>query len=229
MQGFFIKFNFALKSVQVPPGTKIGIERVSLKTTRLLISIAPSMSKTYDIRRLGGDKIALLGLFVAALLTAHLVVGLKSVLLLSEPIPLPRTGLSVSVPMGNGWQSEGKWNYRDGAVELRSFFVIGGNQPTAWVICRYLATAETTTPRMRFEHEADKVNGDIIEINEMRTDMLILEWAHVQGQETPLTKFLGTAVLLDDGQLDIEVIEITGDTKQAEQVFKSVVESVNLR
>lgn len=187
------------------------------------------MSDTYTIRKLGGDKIALLGLFVAALLTARLVVGLRSALVLSEPIPLRRTGLSISVPMGNGWQSKGKWDYHDGASVLSSFFFLGGSEPTAWVICRYLATAETTTPRMRFEREADKVNGVIIEINEMSTDMLILEWAHVKGQEIPRTMFLGTAILPDDGQLDIEVNEITGDAEQAEQVFNRVVESVNLR
>jgi len=205
------------------------IETVGLQTKCVWISIAPSMSDAYSIRKLGGDKIALLALFVVALLTARLVVGLRSALVLSEPIPLLRAGLSVSVPMGNGWQSEGKWDDSDGASVLSSFFFLGGSQPTALVICRYLPTAETTTPRMRFEQEAGKVNGDIIEINEMHTDMLILEWAHVKGQEESLTKFLGTAILPNDGQLDIEVVESTGDARQAEQVFRSVVESVNLR
>ena len=62
----------------------------------------------------------------------------------------------------------------------------------------------------------------------MRTDTFFIEWAHVKGQETPLTMFLGTAIL-GDGQFDIQVLEITGDAEQAEQVFKRVVESVNLR
>jgi len=43
-----------------------------------------------------------------ALSAAHLVVALKSAVLLSEPIELPHGGLSVSVPMGNGWYSEKK-------------------------------------------------------------------------------------------------------------------------
>jgi hypothetical protein len=197
----------------------------SLQTKCVWISIAPSMSDASTIRKLGGDKIALLGLFVAALLTARLVVGLRSALVLSEPILLRGTGLSISVPMGNGWRSEGKWGARD---DLSSFLFLGGSQPTAWVICQYMATAETTTPRMRFEQEADEVDGDI-EINEMRTDMLIFEWARVKGQKRLLTKFLGTAILPDNGQLNIEVMETTGDAEQAEQVFKSVVESVNLR
>ena len=220
------KMRFCAKFVQIPLGTKTGIETASLQTKCAWISIAPSMSDAYSIRKLGGDKIALLGLFVVALLAARLVVGLRSALVLSEPIRLPRAGLSVSVPMGNGWQSDGKWDDRD---VLSSFFFLGGSQPTAWVICRYLPTAETTTPRMWFERAAGEADGDIMEINETQTDMLIFEWAHVKGQEEPLTKFLGTAILPDNGQLDIEVNETTGDARQAEQVFKGVVESVNLR
>lgn len=186
------------------------------------------MSDIYSIRKLGADKIALLGLFTLSLLTAHFVVGLKSALVLSEPITLSRAGLSLSVPMGNGWQSEGKWGSLDGVSVLASSFGIGGSEATAWVICRYLPTAETVIPRIRFEQEAAHAGGDIIEISETQTDMLIIEWAHVRGRKTPLTMFLGTAILPDDGQLDIKVYEITGDTEQAEEVFKRVVESVKL-
>ena len=186
-----------------------------------------SMSDTYSIRKFGGDKIALLGLFVVALLTARLIVGLRSALVLSEPIPLRSTSLSVSVPIGNGWQSNGKWRDHDGVHVLGSSFFLGRSE-TAWVICRYMAIAETITPRMRFEREKDKIDGVIIEINEMQTDTFIIEWAHLKGQKTPVTMFLGT-MNLDDGQLDIQVIEVTGDAEQAEQVFKGIVESVNLR
>jgi hypothetical protein len=60
------------------------------------------MDKTYDIRKIGGDKIALLGLFVVSLIIAHAIVVSKSAILLSEPITLADTGLSVSMPLGNG-------------------------------------------------------------------------------------------------------------------------------
>ena len=67
------------------------------------------MDKTYDIRKIGGDKIALLGLFIVSLLIARALVVSKSAILLSEPTRLTRSGLSVSMPEGNGWKSEGKW------------------------------------------------------------------------------------------------------------------------
>ena len=185
------------------------------------------MSDSYSIRKFGGDKIALLGLLVAALLTARLVVGLRSALVLSEPIPLHRADLSVAVPMGNGWQSGGKWLDHKGIFILGSTFFIGPSD-TAWVFCRYTANAGATTPQMWFEREKGKVDGVIIEIDEMRTDTFIMEWAQVKAHEGQLTMFLGAVSLPDDGRLDIQVVEVTGDAKQAEQVFGSIVESVIL-
>jgi len=188
------------------------------------------MSDTYTLRKLGGDKIALLGLFVAALLAARLIVGLRSALVLSEPIPLPGTGgLAISVPMGNGWQSRQRWDHEGNAFVLSSSFSPGSGEATAGVICRYQAAVKTTSSQMRFEQKARKFDGGIVEIDQMVTDSLIFDWAHVKGDQTPLTMFLATAILSDDWQLDIEVYEITGDAEQAEQVFKGVVESVNLR
>jgi hypothetical protein len=184
------------------------------------------MSDTGTMRKLGADKIALLGLFIGALLTARLVVGLRSTLVLSEPILLRRAGLWISVPMGNGWKTEGKWTNGN---DLRSFLFVGGSQPTAWVVCRYLTTAETATALMRFERQASETDGEIVEIDEKQTDGLIFECARVKGRDRRKITLLGTAILPDGGQLDVEVGEITGDARQVERVFNSVVESVNLQ
>jgi len=81
---------------------------------------------------------------------------------------------------------------------------------------------------MQFEQTARKFDGAIVEINQIVTDSLIFDWAHVKGEEMPLTLFLATTILSDDRQLDIEVYESTGDAEQAEQVFNQVIESVNL-
>ena len=185
------------------------------------------MSETYNIRKLGGDKIALLGLFAISLLTARLVVGLRSTLLLSEPIPLQGTGLSVSVPTGNGWRSQQGWARKGNTYILGSIFSAGPIEGTAQVICLYHA-AGITTPRMRFEQKAREYNGGIVEIDQKVTDSLIFDWARVKGDETPFSIFLATTILSDDRQLDIEVHEITGDAELAEQAFNLVVESVKL-
>ena len=182
------------------------------------------MSETYNIRKLGGDKIALLGLFAISLLTARFVVGLRSTLLLSEPIPLQGAGLSVSVPTGNGWQSQEGWASDGSSFILSSGFSAG----TAGVICRYQPARGMAAPQMRFEQKARKYKGLIVEIDQMVTDSLIFDRARVKGNESPLTAFLATTILPGDWLLDIEVYEITGDVELAEQAFNRVVESVKL-
>ena len=186
------------------------------------------MNKTYDIRKLGGDKIALLGLFALSLLTARIVVGLKSTLVLSDPIPLPGTRISVAVPTGNGWQSQEKWMLRGEVFVLNSSFSAGPGEATAGVICRYQQAVRANTLRTLFEQKAREFDGVIVTIDQIVTVSLIFDWAQIKGEESPLTVFLGTAVLSEDRQLDIEVFEITGDAEQAEKTFKQIVESVNI-
>jgi hypothetical protein len=199
-----------------------------LKIVPPLITIAASMTDTNKVKKLAADKVALLGLFVAALLTARLVVALKSALVLSEPIPLSRTGLSVSVPTGNGWQSQRQWRRQGNGFTLRSDFALGSSEPTARVVCRYLLAAEKTTPRMRFEQEFE-VRGVVVRTDQIHTDTLIVDWAHVTGEEMPLTMYMGTAELPDNRQFDIQVYEITGDVELAEQAFRAVVESLSFK
>ncbi|UCF15496.1 MAG: hypothetical protein JSW59_19015 [Phycisphaerales bacterium] len=187
------------------------------------------MDKTYDIRKLGGDKIALLGLFALSLLTARIVVGIKSTLILSEPIPLPGTSISVAVPTGNGWQSQERWTTGINIAFLKSSFSAGPGKPTAEVTCRYRPTVKASSIRMLFEQKAREFDGVIVTIDQIVTDSLIFDWAQIKGEKQPSTAFLGTAVLSEDWQLDIEVIEVIGDVEQAEETFMRVVESVNLK
>lgn len=186
------------------------------------------MTDTNKVKKFAADKVALLGLFVAALLTARLVVALKSALVLSEPIPLSRTGLSVSVPTGNGWQSQEQWSRQANGFTLGSDFDLGSGKPTARVVCRYVLAAEKTTPRMRFEQEFD-VRGVVVRTDQIHTDTLIVDWAYVTGEEIPFTLYMGTAELPDNRQLDIEVYEVTGDVELAEQAFRAVVGSVSFK
>ncbi|HUU18990.1 MAG TPA: hypothetical protein VMW72_17700 [Sedimentisphaerales bacterium] len=187
------------------------------------------MNKTYDIKKIGGDKIALLGLFVFALLIARLIVASKSALILSEPIKLTQAGLSVSMPAGNGWKNEKQWNYHKNAssYSLSSNFAHGSGKPTAWAYCQYLLAAETTTPQMRFEQRALEVDGVIIKTDRMQIDTLTIDWVHIQKPQTSLSFLFGTAKLPNNHQLDIEVHQIMGDAEMAELTFKRIVKSLN--
>jgi len=79
-------------------------------------------------KKYGSDKIALLGFFVLAVLTAYIITALKSAVTLTDPIELGYTGLSVSMPNGNGWKSEQQWNYEQNTFVRRSFSALSSTR-----------------------------------------------------------------------------------------------------
>ena len=151
------------------------------------------MDKTYDIRKIGGDKIALLGLFIVSLLTARMIVVSKSAILLSEPITLTDTGLSVSMPQGNGWKSEKQWRHYENGSSLRSIFALGSRNPSAEVHCRYVKATETTDLQSLFEHKAFGVEGEIVKVDQIYKDTLTFDWVLIENKKISLIFIFGTA------------------------------------
>ena len=184
------------------------------------------MNDTHETKKMGGDKIALLGLFIAALLIARLIVAFKSSLLFSDSVQLSHTGLSVKMPSGNGWECDKQWKYQENTFTLSSVFPAGSSRPTARAYCRYILGADTTTPFERFDQEAANADATIVETNQTRTGTLTIDWAKVDKPEVFLCVFLGTARLPDNRQLDIEVHQVAGDHQMAEQVFKRIIEDL---
>ena len=202
--------------------------KVSLQKTLRIITMAAIMNDTQGTNKPGYDKIALLGLFILSLLLARFIVVFKSRLLFSDPIRLSQTGLSVSMPSGHGWQSEKQWQYQENMFSLSSLFPLGSDRPTAWANCRYLLSAETTTPQMRFEQRASEIDAVIAKINRTggsRTAPTI-HWARIEKPEVNFNMFFGTSRLPDNRQLNIEVSQIAGDGELAEMVFKHIIETL---
>ncbi len=199
----------------------------SLQKKRRAISITAYMDKTYDIRKIGGDKITLLGLFVVSLLIARIIVVSKSAILLSEPITLTDTGLSVSMPQGNGWKSEKQWRFYENGFSLRSIFVLGSRNPTAVAHCRYTKAAETTDLQSLFELKAFDVKGEIVKVGQMYKDTLTFDWALIKNPKNALIFIFGTAKLSHNRRLNIEVKQTMNDPEMAEGVFKKIVTNLN--
>jgi hypothetical protein len=200
----------------------------SLQNNPHAITITLYMDRTYKIRKLGVDKIALLGLFGASLLIAHMIVVSRSAILLSEPIQLKLIGLSVSMPDGNGWKSNKQWNPYENGFSLRSSFSLGAN-PTAEARCVYNLSAETFDPQNLFVQKADEVEGEIKKVEQIEKDTLVFNWTHIENPKNSRIVIFGTAKLPRNHRLDIEVQQIVNDPKMAEQVFKKIINSLNYK
>lgn len=71
--------------------------------------------------------VVLLGLFALGLGLSSLIVHFRTTIVLSEPVELPGEGLSVTVPIGTGWESLTEWTYeRDNSFTLVSVFRVQG-------------------------------------------------------------------------------------------------------
>ncbi|MHC4482133.1 MAG: hypothetical protein ACYSW4_01150 [Planctomycetota bacterium] len=194
----------------------------------LAIIIVAHMDETYETKKYEADKIALLGFFAAGLLIAHLIVASRHAIVLSEPIELDYAGLSVSIPVGNGWQSEKKWEYHKNTFILKSVFNPGAGI-SATAHCRYLLAGTRASPEILFQETASDIDSVIVKIHQMRTGMLTIDWAHIQDPETQHSMFFGIVELPNGRQLEIAVLQATEDAGRAEQVFKRIAETLTFK
>ncbi len=185
------------------------------------------MNENGYLRKFGGDKIALLGLFVVALISAYLIVSSKSSIILSEPIELPYTGLSVSVPHGNGWQSSRRWTFQNNTFTVGSSFALNNRKPSAWALCRYRLAAETIGPQELFKNRALEIDGQLVTTDHIENVAFTIDCAYISNTRLPINVFLGTIRLPHNHQLDIEIHENGGDIILAEETFIRMVERVS--
>ncbi len=199
-------------------------------------------------KRYIAEKIALLVILVISLLAARLVVGLRAVIRLTVPIELSRSGLSISMPQGNGWRCNGKWVYDDDSYTLNSVFAVRAGSVRSYARCRYLLARQTAggqarqttdgqasqehTPQQRFDEEAAAVGGEVVETGRMNAgeagaeeSKLVVDWARISGDDG-LEIILGVCGLAGGRQLEIEVFQARGEQGLAQNIFERIVKGV---
>ena len=174
------------------------------------------------------SKVTLFSLLVIGLLIAHLIIASRSALVLSGPIKLEHVDLSVSMPAGNGWQSESQWRYQENNFCLSSVFIPGSDNLTTMANCRYLLAPPTTDPNTQFTQRASALGGAIEKTGKMQIDKLVVAWAHIAKKPT-LEMFFGTVQLPNRRHLEIEVFQSAGRAELAERVFRRILESLKFK
>jgi hypothetical protein len=184
------------------------------------------MQDRYQTRKYGADKIALFGLFVLSLLIAQFITASRSALVFSEPIGLSFTGLSVSMPSGNGWKMEKQWQYSENAFVLNGAFFPVSRSPAVTIQCHYLLAAPQINNDVQFQQEASAFGGEIAQTGLLEVGTLAVHWVHIKEQQARRTAFFAIVQLPNGRQFEIELHEATGDTERAKSVFMGVAESL---
>ncbi len=174
-------------------------------------------------RRNTTEKVALAVLLVISLLVARLVIHLRAGIRLSAPIELSRSGLSLSMPSGNGWKCEEKWTYENNVFSASSILVVGGATNRSYAQCRYLLATRAGTPQERLDEEHAETKT--IETGQITADQLTVNWASI-NTDAGIEIILGVCELAGGRQLEIEVLQTEIEQGLAKQVFEKIVKSI---
>ena len=114
------------------------------------------------IKRYSLIEVALLVIFTIGLLTAHLIVKIRSRVVLSDLVSLPGSGLSVSVPAGPGWERMPAWQYdeSESSMMLISQFGTPGSSSMA-VRWRYFFSTPDGSERELLEQKAGEIGAAV--------------------------------------------------------------------
>jgi len=188
---------------------------------------------SHEFRKIGADKIALLGLFALALLLAQLMVLSKKAVRLGNPVELPRYGLSISMPEGPGWKTYRKWSYQNSAYQISCSFTSSPGSADTTVACKYSLAPLQLKPDDWFSQIASKNSSQIIKKDTIptgRADQNIsFSCACLKADDKLLDICLATAELPYGKRLDIELRHYQGDSELAESIFKKILQSIKFQ
>ncbi len=185
------------------------------------------MGARFDIRSYSAAEIVLLGIFALGLLWASAVVSYRNKIRLSEPIELKLSGVSVSLPVGGGWQGSQTWAYnRQEDMFALTGRLLVGSKMGAVVQWRFMAASGSVMPEdLLLERAgADEVEVEIVDAGRIQADVE-MDWVHGRLLGRLGDIFLGTARIGGGRVVELEVVT-PGDEELAGRVFRAVAASL---
>ena len=177
------------------------------------------------VKKYSLEEVALLVIFALGLLLALVIVIRRSRINMSDPIELPYSGLSVSVPVGRGWTRADSWVYRRGNEFLLATQLEVGGRSTAVVRCSYMLAAERIPARELLEKHVATLRMRIDRSGQILANDIVIEWAQLDRPRRSPDYFLGIAQLPSGKTLAIDV-HAPNDQLLAGKLFRMTAKSV---
>jgi len=184
------------------------------------------MSSSGKKTLLRSDKIAFLGLFILSLVVARLIVGVRSTTRLSGPVELRYSGVSVYVPVGNGWQGERRWSYQRNGYSLSSQRFSMPGQPSGWLRWRYLLVSNATDGKQRIEARAKELKSRIVRSGRTDSGGVVFDWGCLEPPEAAGVICFATAQLPYKRRLELELRELAVGPAATQRTFNRLLGSV---
>ena len=174
----------------------------------------------------GTEKLVFFLLLAVIVLAAKFVVEQKKEVTLSQPITLPYSGLSVSLPEGKGWKSNQDWELNKNQFVCIS--LLSRNQrPVCIVNCRYYlyetedSLSEQVTKKAAFSGSTIRQRGSI------REKPFPMRWARMADSRYRSDIYFAVAQLPDHRRVTLEFFYAPYYRDIAKRAFNAVVNSLN--
>jgi hypothetical protein len=181
------------------------------------------------VKRYSLIEVVLFAILVIGFLVANMVVKKRANVILSNPIPLFGSGLSVSMPANPGWEHTSEWQYEES--ESRMTLVGQFRHPSGRggieVYWRYLLSTPQGTEKELLEQIAQNTGArvydlDTIESNRPMTYARMLSVSAGQAEEF----YLGVLRLDYNRSLELLVKSLGMNGYYEENLFKSLASSI---
>jgi hypothetical protein len=182
--------------------------------------------------KIATEKIAFAAILLISLVAAWSVINLRSLVRLSAPIELSKSGLAISMPRGSAWRGDYKWKFDGNGFTINISFNAGANIGRLYVNCRYILSAKETTAQERISEYASLFHSEPAEIGQISIKELIVDWAKigdagVQTSGAPFEIMFGVCRLPEGRLLEIDVLATGSEKDLAQNIFNSIIKSIS--
>lgn len=177
----------------------------------------------------GKQDLFLLAIFIFGILLCYAVVSYRNRIVLTEPIELKSTGLSVPLPTGRIWHSDQKWNFIESKnnLTLVSTMRLSG-KVEGQLICYYQLAAEKIPIADKLTAQAEIEKAGIADKGTIQLGWTTVEWIQLKFKGSISDSFVGIADLPDGRSLKLVAI-MESDPKGAWKLFSSVCEGMKFQ
>jgi len=182
------------------------------------------MSYKEVIKKYGADKIFLLGLFVLSLLLAFWIISSRKSIVLSKPVEIPETGVSVRMPEGHGWGFEQVWGNNEDSLVLNSIYQPGSKSALIDANCIYRLASFRESGHQWLAGLGVDVNE--IEYGNIQIIDGQLEWANIRDGENEAGMLAATMPLENGRWLDLEILYVGWEEQLAKDALNKIASSI---
>lgn len=179
-------------------------------------------------KRYSLTEVVLLVIFIIGLIIANLIVQNRSRIILSEPIVLTGSGLSVSLPVNPGWERTDVWRYEmDNSMTLIGRF--RSREADIEVRWRYnLHTPEGLSDKL-LQRRAAETNSSLQKIEHINEPLEMAFTALAGASSLNTSIYMGAAILDFGRSLELQVVSRTMDDYYAEHIFRSLAAGIQYK